>query len=459
MLDVKATHPQYDSNLSLWNRMNDAFAGEDAIKAKGEIYLPMPSGMKVIADKIKQTNAFNAYKALAEFPEIVAPTIRGSAGLIHKEDTNIKLPKALEYLRDKATEDGLTLQLFHQQITLSLLRQGRFVMMPGVSEGGQMYLAGYGAKSCTNWDTNWALFDESGSERDQETGKWGEVRKFRECYLNEAGVFTSRLWVKEDHKKDEFIPQEEVLATINGRNGLNVFPVVFAGTFDLSSNVDEVPLSGLASLAIRAYTLDADYRRTLHWTSSPQPVITGVTKEDAPKTIGGNSLWILPGEGSKAEYLEFSGSGAGAQKEAIKDTLERGVMFGAQLFADNNRAAESGDAISLRLGAQRATLTTISKSSAAALEQLLQYTAIWSGSNPDEVTVEPNTEFVDPELSPQEILALVSGWQSGAYSKLTLFDNLKRGGVIDGERSFEDEEDLILEESPDLSMAGRDGDS
>ena len=37
---VNATHPDYDARALDWSRARDVLAGEDAIKAAGEKYLP-----------------------------------------------------------------------------------------------------------------------------------------------------------------------------------------------------------------------------------------------------------------------------------------------------------------------------------------------------------------------------------------------------------------------------------
>ena len=39
-MPVNATHPQYDTSLPVWQRARDVPAGEDAVKAAGEKYLP-----------------------------------------------------------------------------------------------------------------------------------------------------------------------------------------------------------------------------------------------------------------------------------------------------------------------------------------------------------------------------------------------------------------------------------
>ena len=39
-MTANSTHPEYDASLPAWQRARDVLAGEDAVKAAGEKYLP-----------------------------------------------------------------------------------------------------------------------------------------------------------------------------------------------------------------------------------------------------------------------------------------------------------------------------------------------------------------------------------------------------------------------------------
>ena len=444
--DIKVKHPEYQRMFATWQLMRDAYRGSVEIKDRGEAYLPIKSGIRAIKDKKFQTAAYDAYRLRAEFPEILEPTVSGITGLIHKDESVIELPGALEPLRGRATEDGLTLDQVHRRISTELLISGRNGVMPGIRDG-EVYLAQYQAETVINWDSqdgevNFVVLDESDYVRDPATNKWEKEERFRELRI-EDGRFISRLWEMEG---DRLIAQEDEPATIRGEQELSEIPFVFIGSQDLTPRPDRVPMQGLARLALRAYNLDADYVNTLHMTSEPTPWVSGVEKKHAPQSIGASTLWVLEASDARAGMLEFSGPGVDAQEKAIANTLGRAIMFGAQLFADNARTAESGEALRLRLGQQTSTLKNVSAASAAGLEAALKQAALWVGANPEEVSVRPNLEFFDRELTPQEIATLINGWMEGAYSKLTLFNNLQRGGVIDPEIGFNEEEGRISSE-------------
>jgi hypothetical protein len=460
--DPTVKHPSYEAFAPSWQLMRDAMDGEDEIKSKGETYLPMKSGTRAIADSALRTASYEAYKLRAEFPELVAPTVRGSVGTILDQAASIELPAALEPLRLRATRDGLTLEALHRRITLELIVTGRYGLLPGMDGAGNPYLAGYVTEAVINWDlddeqhTNFVMLDESGAKRDPVTGKWDTVEAYRECQV-ENGVYRSLVWTKVGGQWQSSDPVE---ARDGKRQPLETVPFVFINTNDLSPEPDDVPLYGLAKLAVRVYRLDADYTFALHMTSEPTPWVNGfsdakqaITDGNTPTSIGSSSLWILP-ENAQAGFLEFTGAGLSAQEKAIQNSLQRAVLFGANLLADHQKTAESGEAIKLRLGNQTSTLKTIAMTSAAGLERALKNVATWMGESPDKVSVKPNLDFFDHALSPQEITAIVAGWQAKAYPRRVMFDRFQKGELISQDETFDTYSDALDAESEEQRLTG-----
>lgn len=462
--DIRVRHPEYVSFAPSWELMRAAFDGEDAVKAAGERYLPMKNGLaKLMASASHRAlaiAAYDAYKARAEFPDLVALTVRGAVGTILDQAAEIELPSELEPLREKATRDGLTLEALHRRIATELMTTGRYGLLPGVDAAGNPYLAGYVSESIINWDVDenqnadFVVLDESGLVRNRDTNEWETVERYRECYLEE-GRYKARVW--SGNSEGKLVPGEESEALNRKRQALKSLPFVFINTSDLRPNPDDVPLYGLAKLSVRIYQLDADLRQTLHYTAEPTPMVSGykdpqeaIEKGHVPQGIGGTNIWVLPENGT-GEFLEFSGAGASAQHNEIQKAYDRAVMFGAQMLAENGGANESGEAKRVRLDSQHSTLKGIAMTSASGLEKALKNVAIWMGANPGEVSVVPNLDFFDHDLDAQTITAIVSAWQSSAISWQTTFDRLKAGGVIPEDRTADEELALM-----DQDQFGRD---
>lgn len=457
MEDPSIKHPEYLRFASSWELLRDAVLGEDDIKAKGVRYLPMKTGTASIEDKVLRDRVYDLYKTRAEFPEVTAPTIRGAVGVMLGKPAKIELPESMEHLRERATLDGLTLDALHRRMGMEVMTTGRYGLLPGLTNDGIPYLSGYVAESIINWDStggvpDFVVLDETGPVRDRSTGAWKIVKKLRECTAYD-GAYRARLWTQSSGGAWSAADEGEA-ATPRGAP-LDFLPFVFVGSLDLTPEPDDVPLYGLAKLAIRIYRLDADFSFSLHMTSEPTPVAIGfddpasaIKDGSAPKTLGSSVLWILP-QGGDAKYLEFSGPGLEKQADAIQEALARAAQFGAQVI-QSGQAAESGQALKLRAASQTATLTSIAQTTAAGLERALRNIAVWIGANPDEVVVTPNLEFFDRSITAQEIQALVAAWQAGAISHRALFEKLQSGGVIHDDRSYEIEEADILDEDDDL---------
>lgn len=457
--DATSTNPKYDENVESWALMRDTIAGEDVVKSKDEDYLPMKSGTAALAvtDPDLASQAYQAYKLRAEFPEIVAPTVRGSVGVMFENMPTIELPTQMEMLLERATQDGLTLEQLIQRVAMELMAVGRYGLLPSIDEKGIPYIACYTTENIRNWDVptpedGWVLLDESRNEIDRETGEWDYVFRYREAFVLN-GQYTARVWEQNGADTSfSIVDGSQIGASMPPANGqarpLPFLPMVFINVNDLGPDPDDIPLYGLGRIAIRVYRMDADYTFSLHMTSEPTPVAIGfdnpsdaVKNGNAPTTVGSSKMWLLP-KGGDAKYLEFSGPGIQAQQTAIQDALKRAATFGAQLF-DESKAKESGDALAMRIGSRQSTLKTIAMNTAMGVEKALKNLAIWMGLDPATVSVKPNLDFADHTLTAQDITALVNGWMAGGYSHEVLFWNLQRGGVIDPERTIEEEQAAI----------------
>jgi hypothetical protein len=93
-MPVNHTHPEYLAFAPDWSRARDVLAGEDAVKAAGERYLP----------RIESQNdsEYVAYRQRASFFNATARTAEGYVGLIFRRPPFVKSPEA----KTKGTEQG-----------------------------------------------------------------------------------------------------------------------------------------------------------------------------------------------------------------------------------------------------------------------------------------------------------------------------------------------------------------
>lgn len=451
-LDLDATHPSYDTFSPWYTEMQDAITGASAIEAAGETYLPKPGGMKLMPTNL-QTAAYTAYQKRASYPEIVAPTVRGLSGVIHNTPIKPELPKALEYMIEKATTDGLTLESALRRITRNILSFGRTGVAIAINEAGQPELAIYTASAIRNWaeDESLVLLDESGPVM-QENLTW--VDKEKRLLLELVDEKATAMMYE---KSSGWIAAEPLEYTKTGGGAIDFLPFVFIDANDLTAEPDEVPLLPLVRLAAKAYRQDANYQQTLYLAANPTHVITGMDPDytNRPQAVGGGIIWFLPDSEQKAQILEFTGASASAQRQAIQDTLQAAVQAGARLFATADEQQESGEARKIKYAAQTATLVGIALTGAAGLEKALKMCAIIVGASPDEVVIPISTEFIDNTIGAQEMTAIISGVTSGLLSNQTGYELFQNGGRANPDRDWEEEKKLIDEQGPSLGMIGR----
>src|SRR5512135_2761838 len=82
---VNTTHPDYDASLPAWLRARDLLAGEDAVKAAGEKYLPRLEG---------QTDEdYVAYQSRACFFNATRRAADAFVGLVFRRTPFVRIPE------------------------------------------------------------------------------------------------------------------------------------------------------------------------------------------------------------------------------------------------------------------------------------------------------------------------------------------------------------------------------
>lgn len=440
MLLGEATHPEYTAAIAEeWRLMRDAYRGEVAIKARGEKYLPMPSGFKFHPGGADVRDAmYDAYRKRARFPEIVTNAIRGMVGIAHGQDWQIELPPALEPLRENSDGRGLPLASLSRRVTTELLITGRYVLLADApADGGDIYLAGYTAEQLANWSEDDDFFSLVEVVYERQNEAWTDVTKKRVLELI-GGRYVQRVYM-DGAIAEEYEPRAR------GGVALGMIPIAVGGAMDMDLTPDTPPLIGVARAALAHYQLNADYRMQLYMSGQETLFLHNVAEQ--PQVVGSGVVVALQAaDGSKAteaEYVGPSGVGLEAHVVAMDREQMQAVKSGAQLFDNTPRGQESGAARRLRFSAETATLSSIVTASGAILERVLKQAAIMAGANPDDVNVTPPDNLLEGRLDPEELKALVSSWTDGAISWQTLYENLQRGRVASMDRSADEEEQIL----------------
>lgn len=437
---VDTLHPEYNTDIiEEWRTMRDTYRGETAIKRRGEIYLPMPSGYKGHpGGELVGQAMYDAYKRRARFPEIVSSAIRGMVGIAHGQEWQIDMPNALMPLWENSDRKGLPLEALSKRITTELLITGRYALLADAPpDGGDIYLAGYTAEELVNWSENDDFYALREVVDVRNGFGWTQAVKTRVLELVD-GRYTQRVYM-DGTLEEEYEPRAR------GGAALQMIPLAVGGAMDLDLTPDTPPLIGVARAAIAHYQLNADYRLQLYM--SGQETLFIYNANESPSAVGAGVVVSLTasqdGKDPKAEYVGPTGTGMDAHVTAMDREQQAAVRSGAQLFDNSPRGQESGEARRLRFSAETATLSSIVGASAMILERSLKQAAIMAGANPDEVVVAPPANLLEGALDAQTLQALFQVYDGGGMSWETYYENLQRGRIASPERDAAQEEALL----------------
>ena len=482
-MTVDTKHPYYELVAPDWEMIRDTLEGQTVIRSKNTQYLPMPPGMHVQGTLIKASNKasssirsndrYEFFKSFAEFPEIVGPALDGMQGILHAKPPEVELPPRMQYLIDRATPDGDTLNMLWENITREVMTTGRLGLLCEVF-GDQILLCKYKAESIINWwlapnreggDPLFVVLEEvTQRQKEDEEFVLEDVSMYRVLKMLN-GVYQVEVWIKEDGKD----PERVDLSTQFETNEFgNVVPVLFGQPFfniplyivtasAPGFDPSPVPMLPLSRRAISIYQKNATYGRSLYMKGDPTIVITGVDPEKAPTTVGGSSLWTFGSSEARATMLDIDGKGIPMQRDAINDEYDRFFQETGRLLDTHDKVNISGEAIRRRQQSKQVTLVSLAMNTGDDFEKVLKKVAVLLGEDPSKVIFTPNTDFAEASMSGQELLELITAKIQGApISNETIHWLMKKRGLTN--KDYNEEKELVDQDGPPLGAETGDDD-
>ncbi|WP_022684547.1 DUF4055 domain-containing protein [Sphingobium bisphenolivorans] len=469
MTGVRTTHKDYDALSPKVKRCRDIIAGEDAVHAAGETYLPKlqdetDSGYK---KRLDRSDFFNASWR----------TIAGLKGMAFRKAPTVTVPDGLKPLLDDVTMAGVRLDALAGSIVEDVLSVGRIGLLvdhpprPANVEaitvnaaqamGLRPMMQVYPTESVINWrfariNNQWTLalvvLKESANVSEDEFEEKVEDR-FRVLDLipNALGEWTyrQRLFRINDKGEDEQIG-DDIFPLMNSKT-LPYIPFRIVSACGTADGVDDPPLIDLIDANKAHYQVNSDYRHGLHFTGLPTPYVTGYQQDPAAPDsfyIGSSAAWVFAQPEAKVGFLEFTGQGLGAMEKALEKLERRMAVLGARMLADETQAAaETLGGTQIKRAGENSILADIVISVSEAIEWALRIFAEWAGVS-GEISYSINREFLPVMLDAQQLTALVGAWQQGALSEGELFENLKRGDVIDSAKTLDEHQEEVGQGGP-----------
>jgi hypothetical protein len=466
--DVAELSGDFSSRLPQWQKVRDAIAGEEMVKDRGTAYLPKSRG--------QNPRDYANYKARASFYSVTDLTLRGLTGLVFRVEPALDLPSKLDGLKQSLTPEGYSPEQAVREAVKEVLGIGRYGILTDMSARRSVnnipYLATYKAEDIINWEeivedgvrkpVRVVLIEEPSTTADVTT------RVIRELVINDEGTYEMRLWEeltdeRATSRRRGGLPSADYFYLASGSfeyvetivplmfsKPLTEIPFVFVNPLDHRPRTDKPPMLDLVNTNLAHYRNSADYEQALWLTSQPTPYIFGIDDNHVPKSIGSATIWHAPDPNVRAGMLEFQGPGIQAQERAMEKKEDRMAIQGARIIRDFQQPNVKAETVRLQAQSETSVLVAAVQSVEEAFEKSLRFAARWAGSKEGEVDLHVNRDFIETRLTPPEILAIVTGWQSGAYSRQTMHEQWQRGEIVPPERTMEEELELIEKDDGDL---------
>ncbi len=482
-------HVEYCAFSENWRRAREIIAGEDAIKAAGERYLPkLPD---------QEPDEYRAYIARTKFLNATSRTCEGLHGMIFRKPPTIETESSLidEAAADAfvgdVTMQGQTLEDYTQFLTnevLTVARGGTLVEFKDAARRSTFCF--YAAECIWNWRTESingkvvptmillheriesGVTPETARSEKKDTDKIEIpevvstcIEQLRLLVLADVGgkrEYQVALFNQEKDKKGDRFKWKEVSRTSPVRMGktLDFIPFVFHKPKDMLPSVAKLPLEDIIGVNIHHYRISADLNHGLHYTALPTAWVTGFTNQKGakPLKIGSTVVWVLDNPEATCGFLEFKGEGLGALEKAIADDKLDMTILGARLLEEQKKTAETEGTLKMRQSGESSILSTIAVTMSRSVTQAMRYALWWMSTAKDLAAIEDfgielNTDFTTSRMEPDEIRAIVEAWVRGAVSKDTMLYNFQQGEIMPPGRSVEDEMDLIAEDTNELGRA------
>jgi len=462
-MPVSETHPLYDEFKTEWLRNQDAIDGERKVKKRGPAYLPIPDP-DVNNEASKR---YQSYKNRAVYTNFTGRTVSGLTGLVFREDPIIELPAQLEYMRDNADGNGLTLISMAYDAVRQAQAKGRYIVVTSVggeqeieelspdtvpskksSAQVQAKIVSYFAENAINWDDNGNALQMLNLKEivlDRGSDGFGseEVTKNLVYRVTDSGVTVQ-------HYKEDSAGLVFDIKYSDGSMAEKI-PADIIGAVDNNPYPDQPPISDIAALNVAHYRNSADYEEGVYITGQPTlHVNSGDTSARDFNDLNPNGIQLGSSRAvvtQKGDMKLVQAESNSAANEAMVRKEEQMVMLGAQIIQPRS-GVETAEAAKIRASAETSILTTITANVSQAFENRLRDAALFMGANPDEVKFKLSDNFYPEDADPQVLMAMFQGSDRGAWAIQDVRNYGRRSGLVDPERTDEIIDSEIGEQSP-----------
>lgn len=382
--NIGARHPLYDGLEAKRQVIRDLRGGTDALREKGNSYLPQyPAELDTTyKSRLATATLFNVY----------AKTERTMTGLVFQDEMTLEnVPPAIEALTENIDNCGNHLNVFAANVFDAAFDGAAVILVdaPSVTApdleterraGLRPYWVLYEQSAVTNWQ--YAINPVSKSREltllvvrsvtNEPTGAYtsGPVVRYTEWRLAPVGVMWARWREKEsaDKRRVEYELEAEGML-----ERVRQIPAVVVGDLE-----NAPPLMDLARLNIKHYQKESNF--DMHeWQAGVSLFFTKGYQEDDNLPVASDFHYKLPVDG-EIGWSQVDAGGIETLRDSLTKLEERMAMLGLSMLADKAARVDltATEALIKNIG-ETAELRRLAESLEDAIEQAFQFTADYLG--------------------------------------------------------------------------------
>lgn len=419
-IDPSVQHPKFKKLVHRYDITEDAFEGDVT---------------EYVPHLVNQSdNEYQAYVSRSAYFNMVEKTVTALTGAMTRK------PYELTGYADFPSNeygDGTT---FLQAAYRDLLIGARLSILVDVDDMGASKIVPYDADDIINWygtgtaPGDFVMIEEETLVPNPENPyEQMEVKSWRELYIDEANLYSVRVWYKDN--KGNFSAEELEPLTVNGSR-ITYIPLWVVTPYDNTWDVYSPPLFTQASLNIQHFKQATDLAHYAHFMALPTFTIVGdlYTYSDdlgnqttSQIRMGSTQEALHLTQGSSAQYTEVSGASFAMLQAEMKNTEERIYIAGSRLLS-SKKGIESAEALQLRSGSESAVLDTLVHAMSGALNAALELCG--AIDNISGAAIVLNKDFTAATLDPAVTKSLLELYTAGTISLDQLLSELYTGEVV-----------------------------
>lgn len=431
--------------------------GTDAMRSKGETYLPKFPSESDEAYKARKNSTFlfNGYKK----------TVRDMTGKVFDKPVELTegAPAKLKAWCENADLQGRDLSAFAKDVFkkgydagISYImvdaprREGEVTQAQAERQNLRPYLVHLTVEDVLGWKTavignvtvlsQLRIMETVQKDDPEDEFKSASLQQVRVLDRAPDGV-TVRLF--RQNEKKEWAEAERYKSAAKE---ITVIPFYAERT---GFFIGEPVLEDLADVNIAHWQSQSDQRNILH--SARVPILFAAGRDDeAPLVISAGSATTSRNPNARLEWIEHSGAAIESGRQDLKDLEFQMEALGLQLLVARAQSA-TGEA--LDAAKETSQLSMMADSLKDALEQAMVWMGFYGGLGDTGAAVSVNKDFGVSLLTAQELTAMIAAVNNGHMSRETFLEEMKRRGFVRADLDTEAELDRLSETVPDLQGA------